>query len=273
MKKLLLFLLSVLIVEISFAQKDNELIKVTDMLKINTVGSVTLSNDGSKAAFTVTAIEPDDTKTDYRYVSQVYILNTDGTSSPKQLTSSKDGSSQPAWSPDGKQLAFVRAVDTKPQIFILPMDGGEAIQLTRSKQGASNPKWSPDGKKILFSSSITLSDLLKDSILNPTHAIPLWSIEKPGFTKNENLKFSSSKPNPDGNMEEIRAYLAKDEIDKKAKVFTKLNFQDEMNVSSETTLTQYFIINTNTRDSASPKLITKGFYRFNNIDFTPDGKS
>src|SRR5947199_5752957 len=128
MKKLSLFLFSFLIINICPAQKDNELIRVTDMLKIKNVGSITLSNDGTKAAFTVTSIEPDDTKIDYRYVSQVYMINTDG-SLLKQLTSAKDGSSQPAWSPDGKQLAFVRAGDTKRQIFILPMDGGEAKQL------------------------------------------------------------------------------------------------------------------------------------------------
>ncbi|MBA3674980.1 MAG: S9 family peptidase [Chitinophagaceae bacterium] len=272
MQKLTSLFFSFLIVQISFAQKGNELIKVTDMLKIKTVGAVTLSTDGNKAAFIVTSIEPDDTKTDYRYVTQIHMINTDGGSSPKQLTSSKDGSSQPVWSPDGKQLAFVRTVDSKPQIFLLPIDGGEAMQLTRSKYGASNPKWSPDGKQIIYASGITLADLLKDSVLNPKHAIPAWSLEKPGFSKNEYLKISAAKPNPDGNMEEIRSYLAKDEIDKKAKVFTKLNFQDEANVSSETNFTQYFIINASTQDSTKPKSITKGFYRFNNIDFTPDGK-
>lgn len=261
---------SFFIVTISIAQKGNELIKVTDMLKIKTVAAVTTSKDGSKAAFTVTTIEPDESKIDYRFVTQIYIINTDGGSSPKQITFSKDGSSQPSWSPNGSQLAFVRAVDTKPQIFILPMDGGEAYQLTKNKYGATNPKWSPDGKQILFSSSITLTDLLKDSILNPTRLIPLWSAEKPGFNKNEHLKFTTAKPNPDGNMEEVRAYLAKNEIDKKAKVLTKLNFQDELNVSAETNFTQYFI--TDVKDSAKPKLITKGFYRFNNADFTPDGK-
>lgn len=240
------------------------------MLKIKTAGSVTLNNDGSKAVFTLTSIEPDDTKTDYRYVTQLWMISTDGASAPKQLTSSKDGSSQPVWSPDGKQIAFVRAVDAKPQIFLLPIDGGEAIQLTYSKSGAANPKWTPDGKQIIFSSGISLTDLLKDSVLNPTHAIPSWNFEKPGFTKNENLKFSSAKPNPDGSIEEVRAYLSKDEIDKKAKVITKLNFQDEMNVSSETSFTQFFIINA--QSGAQPKLLTKGFYRFNNIDFTPDGK-
>ncbi len=270
MQKLTTLFFYFLILNSGFAQKGDELIKVTDILKIKTVGSVTLSNDGSRSAFTVTAIEPDDTKTDYRYVTQIYMINTDGNTTAKQLTFSKDGSSQPAWSPNGKQLAFVRVIESKPQIFILPMDGGESMQLTRNKNGASNPKWSPDGKQIIFSSSISLVDLLNDSVINPTHSLPSWAFEKPGFTKNENLKTSKAKSNPDGNIEEIRSYLGKNEVDKKAKVLTKLNFQDEVNVSSETNFTQYFI--TDVQDSAKPKLITKGFYRFNNIDFTPDGK-
>ncbi len=270
MQKFLLSILSFLILQVSFSQNGNELFKVTDMLRIKTLGAVTSSQDGSKFAFTVTSIEPDENKTDHKYVTQIYMLKTDGKSSPIQLTSSKDGSSQPAWSPDGKQLAFVRTVDNRPQLFILPMEGGEARQFTRNKNGASNPKWSPDGKNIIFSSAISLSDYLQDSLINPTNSFPLWDYEKPGFNKNENLRSSKAKSNPDGNMEEIRAYLGKNEIDKKARVITKLNFQDESNITSETNFTQYFI--TTVQDTAKPKLLTKGFYRFNNVDFTPDGK-
>ncbi|MEO6315969.1 MAG: hypothetical protein ABIU63_06910 [Chitinophagaceae bacterium] len=123
-----------------WAQSGKEPVKVTDLLKIKSVGSVTLSNDGSKTAFVVTAIEPDgDSKWEYKYVNQLWMLATDGNASPKQLTS-KEGASQPAFSPDGKQLAFVRAAEGKPQIFLLALDGGEALQLTRYKYGATSPK-------------------------------------------------------------------------------------------------------------------------------------
>jgi Tol biopolymer transport system component len=44
--------------------------------------------------------------------------------------------------PDGKQLAFIRYVEEKSQIFILSMEGGEPVQLTTVKY-ANNPKWSP----------------------------------------------------------------------------------------------------------------------------------
>jgi dipeptidyl aminopeptidase/acylaminoacyl peptidase len=252
------------------AQPRKEPVKVTDMLKIKSMNGITLSNDGSKAAFTVTTIEPDgDNKWEYKYVNQVWMVATDGHSSPKQLTT-KEGSSQAAWSPDGKQLAFVRAIDNKPQLFLLSLDGGEAVQLTKFKYGAGTPKWSPDGKQILFSSNINLKELLTDSVLNPNQEIPSWPFEKPGFDKNEQLKISSAKADPDGTMEEIRAYLENNVLDKKAKVVDKLNFQDETDVSSEISFNHYFIMKA--EPDAKPVAVTKGFYSFNTIDFTPDGK-
>jgi Tol biopolymer transport system component len=59
----------------------------------------------------------------------------------RRLTAGRHDSS-PQWSPDGKFLAFVRTPEKEgkpqpPQIFILPLDGGEAWQLTHLPKGAS----------------------------------------------------------------------------------------------------------------------------------------
>lgn len=254
---------------ISLAQT-GEPVKVTDMLKIKSISNVKLNNDGSKAVFTVTAIEPDgDNKWEYKYVNQVWIVPSDGSASPKQLTT-KEGSSQADFSPDGRQLAFVRVADGKPQIFLLSLDGGEAVQLTKFKYGAGTPKWSPDGKQILFSSNISLKELLKDSVLNPTHSVPKWPYEKPGFDNNQQLASSSAKPDPDGSMDEVRAYLDNNATDKKAKVVNKLNFQDEMDVSADMSFNHFFVVNA--QAGATPVEITHGFYRFQSAEFTPDGK-
>jgi dipeptidyl aminopeptidase/acylaminoacyl peptidase len=62
----------------------------------------------------------------------------------------------PAWSPDGTRVAFLRADDGPPQVWLLPMDGGEPEPLTTLPLGAGAPVWSPDGSKIAFSASADL---------------------------------------------------------------------------------------------------------------------
>ncbi len=273
MKKVIVVWLSaiLLIANASFAQTGKEPILVTDLLQIKTVSSVSISADGSKALFAVTSIIPDEAnKLDYKYQTQIYSVSTAGNEAPVQLTTSKEGASQPAWSPDGSKIAFVRTADGKPQIFVLSLKGGEPQQITKYKYGASNPKWSPDGKKILFSSNIPLNDLLKDSVLNASRAVPNWPTEKPGFNANEQLRISKAKPDPNGNIAEINAYLAKNAADKKAIVLNKLNFQNEMNISDELNFTQFYL--TDATPGSEPVLLTKVFNRYNSADFMPGGK-
>ncbi len=240
------------------------------MLKIRSVSGISLNKDGSKAVFTVTSIEPEgDSKLEYRYSNQVWMVQTDGNTPPRQLTF-KDNSSQAVFSPDGKQIAFVRTVDNRPQLFLLSLDGGEAVQLTKFKYGASNPQWSPDGKQLLFASGILLKDLLKDSLLNPKKEIPKWSMEKPGWEKNQQLSKTEAKADPDGNMEEIRSYLENNVTDKKARVVNKLNFQDETDVNADMSFNHFFI--TEAKPGAKVMPVTQGFFRYNFAAFTPDGK-
>ncbi len=90
MRKLSLFLLYIVVVQETIAQKGTELVNVTDMLKIKTVGNITLTKDGSRAAFTVTSIEPDEkSQLNYTYRTQVYIISTSKHSTPIHLTTAK----------------------------------------------------------------------------------------------------------------------------------------------------------------------------------------
>ena len=55
--------------------------------------------------------------------------------------------SAPAWSPDGRMIAFVRGHGNKAEIYVLNADGSGQRRLARG----SDPAWSPDGRKIAFS--------------------------------------------------------------------------------------------------------------------------
>jgi len=94
-------------------------------------------------------------------VGAVSVMDADG-SNRRQLTqlkrptSSEDG--QPVWSPNGKQIAFVRLNSTaKPRnrqaIFVINADGSGVRRVTPwQMQAGDHPDWSPDGKWILFRS-------------------------------------------------------------------------------------------------------------------------
>ena len=65
----------------------------------------------------------------------------------KKITSNPATDYFPAWSPDGKYLAFSRR-NSESRIWIIPSNGGEEKQLTNVHSG--HPDWSPDGSYIVF---------------------------------------------------------------------------------------------------------------------------
>ncbi|MDR1387411.1 MAG: serine hydrolase [Propionibacteriaceae bacterium] len=56
----------------------------------------------------------------------------------------------PAFSPDGRQLAFLRA----GQLWLAPTDGGDPERLTDLPLGAGAPVWSPDGGRLAFTALV-----------------------------------------------------------------------------------------------------------------------
>ncbi|MEU4195808.1 serine hydrolase [Kribbella sp. NPDC026611] len=79
---------------------------------------------------------------------------------PQQLTRG-DADMAPVWSPDGSQLAFLRAKDGPAQVWVLPASGGEPMQLTKLPLGAGTPTWSPDGKRIAFAAPVDIAPVEK----------------------------------------------------------------------------------------------------------------
>ena len=246
------------------AQTGTEPMQVTDLTKIRSIGSIAVSPDGKQVVYVVTAIEPKGEE--FNYINQLWLADLNGKTQSIQL-SSKENAGQPAWSPDGKQIAFVRNVDNKPQIFLLPLIGGEAKQLTTHKYGAGNPQFSPDGKKILFASSIAYKDLLIDSLLNPGKQPPTWPSERPGYPT---INGASTQPDPNGNIDQIRAYLDKNNTEGKARVIHRLNFQDEMNINPDQSFNHYFQIDLT--PDAKPQPLTRGFFRYGSATYSSTGE-
>ena len=95
-----------------------------------------------------------------RYETSLWTVGTSGSAASRRLTAGPRDSA-PRWSPDGRTLAFLRAPGEKdrPQIYYLPLSGGEARKLTDLPKGAGAPHWSPDGKTIAFTSTTSDEDL------------------------------------------------------------------------------------------------------------------
>src|SRR5436853_2684664 len=72
------------------------------------------------------------------------------TDAQRVLTHDRRGVAQARWSPDGTMLAFLATVETKPQIFVLPMGGGDAWQLSKSPAGVQQYAWRPGRDEIAY---------------------------------------------------------------------------------------------------------------------------
>jgi dipeptidyl aminopeptidase/acylaminoacyl peptidase len=255
---------------------------VTDLTRIRQVGEIRLSPDGTKALYTITSIEPQpDQPLEYDYRTHVYLTNTSPTagSAARALTRGPESARQPVWSADGQQVIFARNVKGKSQLFVMPLGGGEAYQLTNVPTGASNPQLSPDGKRVLFVSTLTFPELQADTLLNPTKGGPRWSLEKPGIAGyvpalKETATGTPNRPNPDGSLAEIRAYLDKDVADKKAKVINRLNFQGEATTEPMMSFQHLYVVEFKTDGPMpTPRPLTRGFATYLAPVWHPNGQT
>jgi len=57
---------------------------------------------------------------------------------------------QPAWSPNGKRIAFASRRDGPSHIFVTRPNGTGVRRLTSSARDDDHPAWSPDGRRIAF---------------------------------------------------------------------------------------------------------------------------
>ena len=164
---------AVMIVPNAFAQSAKRPMTIDDMMALKNVGQVAMSPNGTLVVYAVSGwdhpnanpAKGDTALGDKHEVrSHLWIVPTDGSRPPRQITFSERGESQPQWSPDGSRIAFLSArgaaagdEQPRPEIQVLHLDGGEAEKITNAKEGVTGFSWSPDGTRIAFLSVDSLS--------------------------------------------------------------------------------------------------------------------
>ncbi len=126
-----------------------------DLRMLAGVTTPALSPDGKRAVVVVTRIEWNDD----RYDRDLDLIDV-ATHARRTLTYHRRGLSSPRWSPDGTKLAFIAEAPaapgqtaSTPQVFVMPMDGGDARPVTDAPGGVDQFAWRPDGRALAYAAS------------------------------------------------------------------------------------------------------------------------
>ncbi len=147
---LLVIIYSITNITMTQASEETRSLSAEVLWEMKRIGSPVISPDGRWVVAPVTRYTTDDDKSH----TDLWLFAADG-SVERQLTVSGFADGQPAFSPDGSQLAFIsrRDQDDASQIYLLPInEPGEATRLTEIPTGVSAPKWA--GNYIYFISRV-----------------------------------------------------------------------------------------------------------------------
>src|SRR5579884_842866 len=139
------------------AQAASKPFSLDDVARIASFSDAQISPDGKKIAV---VLSRPDMKAD-KTRSQLELVDV-ATGAMRVLTPTRDRISSPQWSEDGTQLAFVASLgegkSAKAQVWILPMDGGEARAVTKAENGVEDYSLRPDGKALAYITEDTPRD-------------------------------------------------------------------------------------------------------------------
>jgi dipeptidyl aminopeptidase/acylaminoacyl peptidase len=119
------------------------------MWNMKRVGNPVVSPNGKLSLFTLTEYSIDKNSGS----TYIYLMDNE-TGAQKRLTQcGKAGS--PIWSPNNNDIAFTsRRTDGPAQLYVMPIDGGEARVITDLPVGIYAPKWFPNGKSVAFVANV-----------------------------------------------------------------------------------------------------------------------
>lgn len=159
-------------------------------LQVRDLADLRYSANGKRVAFTVR--EAPNGKSTQRHI---WVYDTTRAEA-RQWTFSSKSEYEPRWSPDGKTLAFLSDREEEAQIWLMPMDGGEATKLS-AKSSVQTFRWSPDSKRIAYLTTDPKSDSEEKKakefddgkVIDIDNKSPrLWTIEVTGKTVHQETK-------------------------------------------------------------------------------------
>ena len=137
---------------------------IDDLYALKRVSDPQISPDGTSVAFVVSVPNRDEDRDDTR----IWVVPAEGGDARPLTNGPRDG--LPRWSPDGTRLAFVRKPDDgKPQVFVLPIGGGEPEQSTDLTGGVGDVRWAPDGRRLAVVATVDLAGDDEPKVQPPVH--------------------------------------------------------------------------------------------------------
>jgi len=130
---------------------------IDQLVELRRVSFVALSPDGSQVAYVVRKTNWDENA----FETEIWLADAAG-GEPRRLTNAKKSSDAPAFSPDGKRLAFASDRADKRQVYLIDPRGGEAELLTSAEEGVQGFAWSKDGSQVAFTAQDPKSEALKE---------------------------------------------------------------------------------------------------------------
>jgi dipeptidyl aminopeptidase/acylaminoacyl peptidase len=147
-----LSLTAFIFLSIQICAQKNVSVSFEKWISLKTVFSPIISPDGRTIVYSMSSTD----WANNSYDAELWMSRDGG--EPLQLTrTNKNSSTAARFTPDSKFVSFLADRGDKNQIYIISVNGGEAIQVTKDEDGINSYEWSPDGFKILYSKSETES--------------------------------------------------------------------------------------------------------------------
>lgn len=137
---------------------DKAPLSAEDFYRLEGVSDPQISPDGTWVAFVRRSVD----RRANAYRDAIWLARPDG-SEVKPFTAGIRRDGYPRWSPDGRHLAFLSDREgDKRQLYVMPVDGGEAHRLTDTGGGVTGLAWSPDSKQVAFVSAVDAEERARE---------------------------------------------------------------------------------------------------------------